>query len=968
MQTITQVPGIRFETQPPPAADSLPRMDIAAFVGFASRGPLHIPVAVEDIVRFRDIFGDDLPIAWNRSERRMEYSYLGPSVEAFFRSGGRRCWVVRVADESARTNTFALPGLVGVNGPFVEETVLARSRCPGSWSDGLRIGAVLQTTQLVVTKAEACIREEGKLLEPCQCRVDLPGLHPDMRPGDLVRITFPDHGDILFLFIAGIAGERGGIRINGTRGYWFCPGGETDPAGPDPLFISSDGWRLYLLSDTVQLGREFVWPGESPEAKPPRASMLRFAMSAWRNGVREHTVSNLAFSGLHPRFWRYLPDDATLFRPAGGRPQPIVPQETSMLLKEASEPRRFPIAGPEEPDESPGRSEDTRCYLPINMPGLIDPDLAAGPEAGDDNKRPLEREGLARFNSQLFLDHVLADTGIGFLLQEAEQRYSLSASPAAPRGIHSLLPIEEVTLLAVPDAVHRQWSRAAPKLEDLPEAPLLEPITPEEASGRRRAAWTKVAGATSYILHYDTSPEFTNAISLVIQGETVERVGQPPDLLPEPDTSFVLAMPDDCPRTHYFRVRAERLGTVSAWSNTRTTIVPFREFSLCNEGRPDLLELMLEQETAGPPPGDIRLSWTLSNQVAASPAAGDEVFELSRAVDIEFQSAQQVYRGSSPGFTTSIPVDEVAYYRVRAWSGDIPGPWSNTIRLNPATVSLDTLQTASEYDDSDLLNIHQALIRMCAARGDMMTVLSLPRHYRTTETLEHVAVLTASGEERVPSYAALYHPWLAARGQVVPDRRTAGSQVMFSPPDGAITGAIAGRTRERGAWIAPANETLPGAVALDPDLNHDEWRQLMSAGVNVLRRDPRGFLVLSAETLSPDEDLRPINVRRLLILLRRLAHREGTRFVFEPNDDDFQSGVRRQFEQLLSGLYMRGAFAGRNAGEAYRVVADSSVNTQESLDQGRFIVELRVAPSQPLQFLTIRLAQSGPDDLRFQEV
>jgi phage tail sheath protein FI len=35
------------------------------------------------------------------------------------------------------------------------------------------------------------------------------------------------------------------------------------------------------------------------------------------------------------------------------------------------------------------------------------------------------------------------------------------------------------------------------------------------------------------------------------------------------------------------------------------------------------------------------------------------------------------------------------------------------------------------------------------------------------------------------------------------------------------------------------------------------------------------------------------------------------------------------------------------------------VNTRQSLDSGRFIVELRVAPSRPMTFLTVRLVQSG---------
>ena len=38
-------------------------MDVAGFVGFAARGPMDIPVLVEDPVAFRDVFGPDLELA-----------------------------------------------------------------------------------------------------------------------------------------------------------------------------------------------------------------------------------------------------------------------------------------------------------------------------------------------------------------------------------------------------------------------------------------------------------------------------------------------------------------------------------------------------------------------------------------------------------------------------------------------------------------------------------------------------------------------------------------------------------------------------------------------------------------------------------------------------------------------------------------------------------------------------------------
>ena len=100
-------------------------------------------------------------------------------------------------------------------------------------------------------------------------------------------------------------------------------------------------------------------------------------------------------------------------------------------------------------------------------------------------------------------------------------------------------------------------------------------------------------------------------------------------------------------------------------------------------------------------------------------------------------------------------------------------------------------------------------------------------------------------------------------------------------------------------------------------------------------------------------------MRRLLILLRRLAIREGNSFVFRNNDGSLRRLVQREFEQVLGDLFVHGAFAGTAHEEGYRVVTGPSVNTPGSIDAGRFIVELRVAPSQPLTFLTVRLIQEG---------
>jgi phage tail sheath protein FI len=158
------------------------------------------------------------------------------------------------------------------------------------------------------------------------------------------------------------------------------------------------------------------------------------------------------------------------------------------------------------------------------------------------------------------------------------------------------------------------------------------------------------------------------------------------------------------------------------------------------------------------------------------------------------------------------------------------------------------------------------------------------------------------------------------------------------------------------------------ALAVIPTPRPGEEAVLYSAGINLIRRMPQGFTIWGAYTQSTDFELEDINVRRLLILLRRLALREGQNYVFAPHSPAFRRRVKQQFEQVLARLFAQGAFAGNGPSEAYRVVIDETLNTQASIEQGRLIVELRVAPSQPLTFITVRLVQTESGLLAVQEV
>jgi hypothetical protein len=298
--------------------------------------------------------------------------------------------------------------------------------------------------------------------------------------------------------------------------------------------------------------------------------------------------------------------------------------------------------------------------------------------------------------------------------------------------------------------------------------------------------------------------------------------------------------------------------------------------------------------------------------------------------------------------------------------------------LAPDSRATHALVPAAEYDDGGLLAVQRAALRFAAARGDLVVLLGLPRHYRRDEVLAHIARLASggappefsgpgvpslsSGESLAMSFGALLHPHIVQR---LADR--AGEVVDAVPPEGAVAGSLAAATIARGAFVAAANRPLAHALGTDPILDVEDWRTLVPAGANPILARPRGFVLLSEETLSDEPRLRPLHVRRLLILLRRLVLREGATLVFENHGPVLRNLVRHRFETLLASLFARGAFSGTTPAEAFRVAVDEGANPPASVALGRLVVELTVVPAPALERIVVRLVADERGRLAVEE-
>jgi phage tail sheath protein FI len=119
-----ELPGLTVEVAAPPAALPPPlRTDVAGFMGATRRGPVGIPVRVESLNGYHDVFGDLDPDAAT--------SY---AVRGYFENGGELAWVVRVAGAEATATAPWNVADLGAFSPVTNFLVVATS--PGAWAVG----------------------------------------------------------------------------------------------------------------------------------------------------------------------------------------------------------------------------------------------------------------------------------------------------------------------------------------------------------------------------------------------------------------------------------------------------------------------------------------------------------------------------------------------------------------------------------------------------------------------------------------------------------------------------------------------------------------------------------------------------------------------------------------------------------------------------------------------------------------
>ena len=236
-------------------------------------------------------------------------------------------------------------------------------------------------------------------------------------------------------------------------------------------------------------------------------------------------------------------------------------------------------------------------------------------------------------------------------------------------------------------------------------------------------------------------------------------------------------------------------------------------------------------------------------------------------------------------------------------------------------------------------NITNHAINKVEARADALYIMDAAAYNDSVETvLDTVKNLDTN-------YVATYYPWV-----LIPNRDS--SIPVWVPPSVVLPGVISYNDQVAHEWFAPAGLNRGGLTSVleaKTRLTHAERDDLYEGRVNPIASFPgQGVVVFGQKTLqSKPSALDRINVRRLLIALRKFIASTSRYLVFEQNSqalrNRFLNIVNPYLEQVQS-----------NSGlSAFRVVMDDTNNTPEVVDRNQLVGQIFIQPTRTAEFIVL---------------
>lgn len=252
-------------------------------------------------------------------------------------------------------------------------------------------------------------------------------------------------------------------------------------------------------------------------------------------------------------------------------------------------------------------------------------------------------------------------------------------------------------------------------------------------------------------------------------------------------------------------------------------------------------------------------------------------------------------------------------------------------------------------------SVQNALITLASTSQNFMALVSPPYGIGTVSD----AIAWTNGQSTSTagsrssainnSYAAVHWPWVKVFSTFDGKDRWYDPSI-FAARQFAYTDAVAD------SWFAPAGfqrGKLSKPTEVEVKLNQGDRDSLYSGGncINPIVNFPQQGITIFGQRTSQREAtaLDRINVRRLMIYIRKVIVNSCQRFVFEPNDTFTWSQVEGLVNPFLDDIRRRRGIT------EFRVVCDETTNTPVRIDRGEMWTKVIVKPTKTAEILIFEI-------------
>ena len=245
-------------------------------------------------------------------------------------------------------------------------------------------------------------------------------------------------------------------------------------------------------------------------------------------------------------------------------------------------------------------------------------------------------------------------------------------------------------------------------------------------------------------------------------------------------------------------------------------------------------------------------------------------------------------------------------------------------------------------------------ITACEDRFDAMLIMDIAQKDASGNLIEseltkpHVRQTISDFKARAldTSFAAAYFPDVLVR-------RPSDNAPIVVPPSVGMLGVMSRNDSIADPWFAPAGLNRGRLNAFDShvQMNRDLLDELYDQDINPIYvpagRNGEVYAFGQKTLLQDSSALDRINVRRLLIDIRRKVKKVGEQLLFEPNRSSTLSRFSALVEPIMANVQQRRGV------ERYKVQIDTTTTTQNDIENNTIRGKIYLQPTKSVEFISL---------------